>query len=435
MVLQKNSRVESKAASLSSFGIAPHFRSLLKAKIRASDKYVLLFDESLNDNLQKKQVDIHIRFWDGDEVGSRYFDSQFLGHATASDLHTCLQKSCEEAGTHGIFQLSMDGAAVNWKVYDMLTENIEQETGSKLLNIGSCGLHVMHNAFKAGSAKTKWGVEQTFSCLFWLIKDSPARREDYSKVTGSNVFPKLYCQHRWLENLPVTERAIEIWPHVQKYVASVRAKQIPEPKSKSFFVVAESCDDPLFVTKANIFLSIAKEFQPLLEKYQTDMPVLPYFGQDLFKLITDLMDRFIKDDVMEQVTSADKLFSVDVTDCGNHKEAAQVNLGFVADRMLKEKVSEKQVLAIRSNTKTFVQAEVAKLLEKCPLLYSLVRNLGWVDPTQIVLVCLEHLVSAKQMKEGNCDDILKQFSDFSTYCRADEEFVTYDPQSRLDCLM
>lgn len=187
-----------------------------------------------------------------------------------------------------------------------------------------------------------------------------------------------------------------------------------------------------------------------MEKYQTDRPVLPFFGQDLFKLITDLMDRFIKEDVMEQVTSADKLFSVDVTECGNHKEAAKVNLGFVADRMLKDlrtkkKVSEKQVFTLRSNTKTFVQAAVAKLLEKCPLRYSLVRNLGWVDPTQIVQnpdkckrklkVCLEHLVSAKQMKEGNCDDILKQFSDFSTYCRADEEFVTYDPQSRLDCLM
>lgn len=119
-------------------------------------------------------------------------------------------KSREAAGTHGILKLSMDGPAVNWKVYDMLTENTEQETGSKLLNVGSCGLHVMHNAFKAGSAETKWEVEQIFSSLFWLFKDSPARREDHSKVTGSSVFPKQYCQHRWLENLPVTERAIEI---------------------------------------------------------------------------------------------------------------------------------------------------------------------------------------------------------------------------------
>lgn len=93
---------------------------------------------------------------------------------------------------------------------------------------------------------------------------------------------------------------------------------------------------------------------------------MPFFGQHLFKLITDLMDRFIKEDVMEQVTSADKVFSVDVTDCGNHKEAAKVNLGFVADRMLKDlrtkkKVSEKQVFTLRSNTKTFVQAAVAKI--------------------------------------------------------------------------
>lgn len=52
---------EKKASYLTCFGIAPHFKSLLKEKVKSSDGYVLLFDESLNHELQKKQMDFHVR--------------------------------------------------------------------------------------------------------------------------------------------------------------------------------------------------------------------------------------------------------------------------------------------------------------------------------------------------------------------------------------
>jgi len=45
-------RGERKAAYLSTFGIAPHFLSLLKGKVRDQSEYVLLFDESLNSKMQ-----------------------------------------------------------------------------------------------------------------------------------------------------------------------------------------------------------------------------------------------------------------------------------------------------------------------------------------------------------------------------------------------
>lgn len=83
--------------------------------------------------------------------------------------------------------------------------------------LGSCGLHIMHNAFKAGSSATTWDTEHILNSLFWLFMDSPARRDDYTKVTGSTVFPLRYCQHRWLVNVTVLERAITIWPQIQTY--------------------------------------------------------------------------------------------------------------------------------------------------------------------------------------------------------------------------
>lgn len=51
-----------------------------------SGSYVLMFDESLNVSLKKKQMDVHIRFLEDGCVRSRYFGSQFLGHGRAEDL-------------------------------------------------------------------------------------------------------------------------------------------------------------------------------------------------------------------------------------------------------------------------------------------------------------------------------------------------------------
>lgn len=65
------------------FGLAEHFQHELKKQI--TGPYVIMFDESLNTKAQSKQIDIHVRFWKGG-VKTRYFESQFLGHATASDM-------------------------------------------------------------------------------------------------------------------------------------------------------------------------------------------------------------------------------------------------------------------------------------------------------------------------------------------------------------
>ena len=61
---------EKKCAYLSKFGISPYFQSLLLSKVKSANESVLLFDESLNSNLQSKQLDKHIRFWKGSQVSS-----------------------------------------------------------------------------------------------------------------------------------------------------------------------------------------------------------------------------------------------------------------------------------------------------------------------------------------------------------------------------
>lgn len=74
-----------KTAYIARFGLAPFIRSELIANVNKSN-FVLMFDESLNQATKKKQLDVHIRYWVGEHVHSRYLGSHFMGHATAQDL-------------------------------------------------------------------------------------------------------------------------------------------------------------------------------------------------------------------------------------------------------------------------------------------------------------------------------------------------------------
>ena len=75
-----------KCAHLARFGIAPHFKSLLQCDVYQAEAFVLLFDESLNFENQKKQLDMNVRYWQHDQVSTRYFGSEFLGKGDADHL-------------------------------------------------------------------------------------------------------------------------------------------------------------------------------------------------------------------------------------------------------------------------------------------------------------------------------------------------------------
>lgn len=46
----------------------------------------MLFDESLNHYLQAKQLDMHVRLWDGCAVKTKYIGSEFMCHSSVQDI-------------------------------------------------------------------------------------------------------------------------------------------------------------------------------------------------------------------------------------------------------------------------------------------------------------------------------------------------------------
>lgn len=110
-----------KCAYLCCFGIAPHFKDLL-IKLVDKGRFTLLFDETLNKSTQSKQMDVFVRFWHPslNQVCTRYINSIFMGHSTAKDLLDGIKTALADFNMGNIEQLSMDGPAVNWKVYENL---------------------------------------------------------------------------------------------------------------------------------------------------------------------------------------------------------------------------------------------------------------------------------------------------------------------------
>lgn len=78
---------ESKCSYVINHGIAPHFSELLTNNLKTCEDYVVSFDESLNKVTQQGQMDL-VTFFDVNthKVVCRYWNSVFLGRATAQDL-------------------------------------------------------------------------------------------------------------------------------------------------------------------------------------------------------------------------------------------------------------------------------------------------------------------------------------------------------------
>ena len=127
---------ETKTMYLTVFGIKPYLDGLLRDKIGNQD-FVIMFDESLNDNLQKKQCDFHIRIWEYNNVKSRYLTSNFLGKGQSENLYRCFT-DLEVDWCRHMISVSMDGPNVNWAVYKQIDKEIGDKYGRKLLDVGSC---------------------------------------------------------------------------------------------------------------------------------------------------------------------------------------------------------------------------------------------------------------------------------------------------------
>lgn len=441
---------QTKASYLTSFGLAPHFSKLLLDCVNSSPEYVLLFDESSNHKTQTKQLDFHVRYWSDNAVRTHYLTSEFLGHSAAIDLQQKFSKVISESNFKqaNLLQISMDGPSVNLNLLEKINNDMITNHNVGLLNVGSCGLHVMHNAFRRGCEASQWELESFLTSAYILFRDSPARREDYIKVTGSTSFPAKFCAHRWLENNSVAEKAIVMLPYLEKFVKAAMEKKITLPKNKSFDIVkAGVLSTPLLSCRLAFFSLIASILEPFLRKYQADQPLLPFLCLDLHDIMKNLMHKFIKSNVLNKCETALQLVQVDICNSSNHVNLSMIELGFRVDRLLavakkQSSVNDGTLMAFRAECRDFLKAVVLKLQDKSPLKYTLVRNITFLNPKtmgekdksiQKMKKVLLYCQGVKRFDDVTCDKVLSEFRNFLDSSAGECGSKAFDPMTqRLD---
>ena len=176
-----------KARYMIIYGIYPAFKQKLKSMINNSPPYSVSFDESLNKNQQKFQMDVNLRYWNDEKniAGTSYLNSTFFLRPNAENMKCELVAATTGLDMAKFLQLSMDGRNTNWNVLNHLVEN-----GYKnLIEISSCSLHTVHGFFQTAATKTCWELHKVLKAMYKIFNESPARRDVYLKERSSSRFP------------------------------------------------------------------------------------------------------------------------------------------------------------------------------------------------------------------------------------------------------
>lgn len=345
-----------KLAYIATYGIGPFFQNRLAQEVSLCPFYSISFDESLNKVSQKGQMDLVVRYWDckSDEVATRYLTSNFLGHACASDLLKAFMSAITDLGLRceRIIQISMDGPNVNFaflKDFEK-TMNVAHNGYNNLIDIGSCSLHIIHGAYKYAHNKTTCKLNNFLRSAYYLFKDFPSRRADYTRFSESSKFPKKMGSIRWVENSSVINCAIDVIPHIKIYIDGVKNKP---PQSKNFAQVSEFVKDDFLLAKLHFMLTVTTELEPFLRMFQSNKPLLPFLYTELMTMLKNIMKRFIIAKVMDLATTNTELMKVDVKEKENYIAINKIDVGFGARAQLPGK-NERDVLSFLRDCRNFL---------------------------------------------------------------------------------
>ena len=98
-----------------------------------------------------------------------------------------------------------------------------------------CNIHVVHSAFCAGINIYGEASGELALDLFYWLKSSPSRREDYVHVLSDlGLDDELFIRHvqcKWLTLLPALDRIVKSWEAVKKHFLEELPKQATEERT------------------------------------------------------------------------------------------------------------------------------------------------------------------------------------------------------------
>ncbi|XP_008182055.1 uncharacterized protein LOC103309137 [Acyrthosiphon pisum] len=182
--------------------LGPHFRKMLLDECQAC-YYTIIYDETTNSE-GVKELQCAIRYWCDD---TKDYIMKAINNANLS-----IDK---------LLMLGSDGPNVTKTVFKLVNENVKNIRCIRLIDIGTCNIHIVHNTFLKGLEFIGIRVSNFVIDVYYFFHGWPKRYEDYSKIQKDNSIPNhrflKHCASRWLTLSDSTARIIEQWDGLLKY--------------------------------------------------------------------------------------------------------------------------------------------------------------------------------------------------------------------------
>lgn len=150
-------------------------------------------------------------------------------------------------------------------------------------------------------------------------------------------------------------------------------------KSKSFEIMAKELKNlDMIRAKLEFFAYTAAALEPFMREFQTNRPIAPYLYDRLQLILSSLMGRFMKEQVLNDAKSGSDLVKLDPKKASNCLTNHEVEIWFGARRAVASAVGKKNssdntidiAVNFRREAKEIMQVIVAKVQERSPLKYS-----------------------------------------------------------------
>lgn len=304
-----------KAAYLITDGLAPHLLADQVQFINSSKTPVTLhYDESTQSQV-KKQLDLHLRYWsEGGHVISTYYKSAMLGHAKGKDVADKILSIMKEDGINldQLVSLSSDGPNVNKTIWTSIQGELTRAGHPGLLNVGTCNIHVVHNAFGYALNQFAPEIPDLLIDIYTFFHNSAARREDLLdyqvKLDIAQNLPMKHVPSRWLSIGPAVDRLLEQTEVYVKYFKDLTKKpQKEQPTAKHYTrIVNTLLHHTADIRFKCLFLqTVIPIFSKFLCIFQSQSPQIHVLHDSLVELLTSLLLKFIKGETVKMHMSSD----------------------------------------------------------------------------------------------------------------------------------
>jgi len=312
-------------------------------------------------------------------------------------------------------------------------QRARQEDLPELIDFGTCSLHAVDGALRAGSSNDG-EVMEFLKHSYAVFKNITSRRADYTEFASIDnpPLPKKYCATRWVENVQAAERAIQALPHIISYIRAME-QNFSEPHSQSYRSMKASALHPLFGAKLAFLLSVARDFQEFLLEFQTERPMLPHLHNSLWTLFENLLRRFMKPDVLHHNSSITKRLHL-TFDESTMLETSKIDVGFGAKAeirtVLAKQGNPQELQRLRALVKDFrrecresLKSMAKKMIIRTPLSSAFIQGCAALDPaiicssdekSELLSQSLLILVQLKWLSGDEADTIKRKYRTLCT---------------------